>query len=194
MADSNAGAATPSDVLKDEHSRIKRVLEVLRLLTTRARDGGGWETESMLLCVEFFRLFADACHHAKEEDLLFPVLEQRGIPRDGGPIGVMLYEHEQGREYVAQMSAALEELANNGNGAEERLLKAADEYIGLLTHHIYKEDYILFPMGDGCLTEDDTASLTEKFCDVACGNFGGKNLEELERIADELEERWGTPE
>ena len=29
--------------------------------------------------IEFFRTFADGCHHGKEEDCLFPKLQERGI-------------------------------------------------------------------------------------------------------------------
>ena len=60
-------------------------------------------------CIIFFRLFADACHHGKEEDLLFTELEAQGMPRDAGPIAVMLDEHAQGRALVRTMAAALEQ-------------------------------------------------------------------------------------
>ena len=74
---------------------------------------------------EFFRLFADQCHHGKEEELLFPLLEQKGIPRTGGPIGVTLHEHEEGRALVRQMGDAVEatksepERARGGRGPHE---------------------------------------------------------------------------
>jgi hypothetical protein len=54
----------------------------------------------------FFQQFADQCHHAKEEDVFFPVLKQRGIPEQGGPIGVMLHEHDLGRDCVGRMREA----------------------------------------------------------------------------------------
>ena len=52
-------------------------------------------------------MFADKCHHGKEEDVLFPELEKAGIARQGGPIGVMLHEHVSGREFIRRMSEAL---------------------------------------------------------------------------------------
>jgi hemerythrin-like domain-containing protein len=45
--------------------------------------------------VNFLRHFADECHHFKEEKLLFPLMEEDGIPREGEPIGMMLVEHEE---------------------------------------------------------------------------------------------------
>ena len=69
--------ATPSAVLKDEHKVILRVIRVLHTLVERSKSGSGFEVELLKQCVEFFRHFADDCHHAKEENLLFPVLESR---------------------------------------------------------------------------------------------------------------------
>lgn len=46
--------------------------------------------------LNFFRVFADLCHHGKEEQYLFPALEAAGIPRESGPAGVMLAEHAEG--------------------------------------------------------------------------------------------------
>ena len=39
--------------------------------------------------------------------MFFPVLKQRGIPEQGGPIGVMLHEHGLGRDCVGRMREAI---------------------------------------------------------------------------------------
>jgi hemerythrin-like domain-containing protein len=180
----------PTAELKSEHVVIKRVLAVLESLVARARRGEGFEAEALADAVEFFRLFADACHHAKEEDLLFPVLEARGIPNEGGPIGVMLEEHRLARAYTREMGEALAEQNEEAGGAQDRFLGAADEYLALLTSHIFKEDNVLFQMGDRVLSDTDQADLGLKFCDVGCRAFDGKTREQLEAIADRLEAQW----
>lgn len=182
--------ARPSAVLKSEHRVIERVLRVLETLVVRSEQGQGFELESLKQCVEFFRLFADACHHAKEEDLLFPVLEERGVPREGGPIGVMLYEHSQARMFTQEMSAALAAFEGGESGAEARFRDTARQYLTLLINHIYKEDNILFNMGDHVMTEADQILLCGRFGEVGCRAFEGKHREELVAIADELEARW----
>ncbi len=184
---------TPSNVLRMEHQVILRVIGVLERLVKRSERGDGFEGESLGRCVEFFRLFADACHHAKEEDLLFPVLESRGIPREGGPIGVMLQEHEMARAYTRQMGEALQAAEKGEGDAEQRFHEAAHQYIELLTIHIGKEDNVLYPMGDQVMTSDDQNALCGRFCEVGCRAFGGKQREELEQVADELEAQWPAP-
>ncbi len=113
-------ANRPIAVLRAEHLTILRVIEILRRLVTRSEQGQGFERRAFERCVEFFRFFADACHHAKEEDLLFPVLETRGIPREGGPIGMMLYEHSLARQYTKEMANALDALEDGEENAESR--------------------------------------------------------------------------
>lgn len=181
----------PSTTLRNEHRVIERVLRVLEHLTTRHERGEPFEAASLKKCVEFFRLFADACHHAKEEDLLFPVLEGRGIPREGGPIGVMLSEHQQARALTAEMGAALSSFDGGEDGARERFVSAARQYLALLTNHIQKEDNILFNIGDRVMTDADQAGLCMRFGEVGCRAFEGKRREELEQIAGELEAQWG---
>jgi hemerythrin-like domain-containing protein len=178
-------AQPPTTVLKSEHSTILRVIDVLQRLVDRAERGDGFEAAGLARCVEFFRFFADACHHAKEEDLLFPLLETRGIPREGGPIGVMLYEHSLARKFTQQMADALD-----APQAENQFHAAAHQYMELLRNHIFKEDNVLFQMADRVLSDDDQSTLCGRFCEVGCRGFGGKQREELIRLADELERQW----
>ena len=178
-----------SGVLRNEHQVILRVVDVLDRLVQRAR-AGEFEEEPLCRCVEFFGLFADACHHAKEEDLLFPVLESRGIPREGGPIGMMLYEHQLARQLTREMNEALTARSEGDTDASERFYGSARQYIELLRHHIFKEDNVLFRMGDQVMSEEDQAELREKFCAAGCAAFGGKRGDELRRMADELETSW----
>lgn len=185
-------ANRPSVVLRAEHLTILRVIEILGRLVTRSEQGKGFERLAFERCVEFFRLFADACHHAKEEDLLFPLLEARGIPREGGPIGVMLYEHGLARQYTKEMADALDALGDGEENAESRFHAAAYEYIDLLRNHIHKEDNVLFEMGDRVMSDDDQTTLCNRFCEASCQAFGGKTREELMQIADELEQQWSV--
>ena len=182
---------SPVKVLRAEHQVILRVVRVLGKLMDRFEQAGEFAEAPLAKCVEFLRLFADACHHGKEEDLLFPVLESRGIPRDGGPIGVMLYEHQVGRGLTKEMAGALTAARTGDATARTRFLQAARQYIDLLTNHIFKEDNVLFDMGDRMMNPDDQRTLTTQFCAVNCRAFEGRRREELQQIADELEAEWG---
>jgi hemerythrin-like domain-containing protein len=110
----------------------------------------------------FFQQFADQCHHAKEEDVFFPVLKQRGIPEQGGPIGVMLHEHGLGRDCVGRMREASQAQPFDARTFAD----AARQYIPLLRQHIFKENNVLFRMAEQVMSEADDADVTGRFSQV----------------------------
>ena len=59
--------------------------------------------------VDFTRNFTDGDHHTKEEDLLFPLLEERSTAA-GGTISVLLSEHQAARDCIRAIDAALPEV------------------------------------------------------------------------------------
>jgi len=71
------GHTTPTAVLRDEHVLILEVADTLERMLADEADGVPLDFDAVDRCITFFRLFADACHHGKEEDLLFPELTTR---------------------------------------------------------------------------------------------------------------------
>jgi hemerythrin-like domain-containing protein len=61
-----------TEALKADHRVIERVSGVLeKLMQSPAVPLEVWEK-----AVDFIRHFADRCHHLKEEEILFPALEE----------------------------------------------------------------------------------------------------------------------
>jgi len=173
----------PTQILSDEHRVIERVLNVLEGLTKRPVRGdlANWKQ-----ALDFFRHFADQCHHFKEEKVLFPALEEHGIPRDGGPVGMMLIEHEEGRSYVRGMAAAITQIEGGDQGAEEALFENARNYLRLLREHIQKEDDILFRMADEVIPADEQRELLKRFEDHEAEAMGAGAHEKYLKLAEEL--------
>lgn len=172
------------EVLMQEHRAIEHGLAVLEAAAHRLERGERVPPDKLAALLEFFRVFADKCHHAKEEGLLFPELEARGMPREGGPIGVMLSEHEEGRALQAQMRDAL---AADDGAARRQFVGAAHRYIALLRQHIQKEDNVLFKMAQGFLSADDDRRLTEVFERHEREEVGEGEHERFHRLIHELE-------
>ena len=143
------------------------------------------EIEDLEEMVNFLRLFADKCHHGKEEGLYFPSLEQVGIPREGGPIGVMLEEHIAGRALIAKMTAALA-----GEFAPEDFANAASRYIDLLQAHIEKENLVLFVMGDQRLPAEEQARLIEAFKVFEKEVMGEETHHRLHQMLERFEHKY----
>jgi len=142
----------PTDVLKEEHQAILLTLRILDKISADLSAGRPIQPDHLDQIVDFIRTFADRCHHGKEEDLLFTAMEEAGVPRQGGPIGVMLHEHELGRQYVRGLASALTAYRAGESGAASKIVENARGYSSLLAQHIAKEDNILYPIADDCLS------------------------------------------
>jgi len=172
-----------TDVLKQDHRIIERVLAVVERLARNPQA----LLEDWQKAIDFIRGFADRCHHLKEEKILFPALEKHGIPREGGPIGMMLVEHEEGRSYVREM---MEALAHEGGDSEVRrtiLGQNARAYLRLLREHIRKEDEVLFQMADEALSPEEQKELAQEFEKHEAEEIGAGVHEKYLKIAEELE-------
>ncbi|HOF40523.1 MAG TPA: hemerythrin domain-containing protein [Candidatus Hydrogenedentes bacterium] len=178
----------PTETLKHEHDVILLVLEAVEREARAIRHAGKANAERVGKMIDFIRNFADKCHHAKEEKLLFVRLEQRGIPRDGGPIGVMLAEHEKGRAHARAVAEALPKAAQGERQAAQAVADNLMGYVLLLRAHIDKEDNVLYPMGNRVLTEEDQRSLAEAFEKVEAEDLGEGVHEKYHQLARELAE------
>lgn len=149
-------------LLKEEHDLILRGLAVLEKVAARLAEGKPVAPETLAKLVGFFRNFADRCHHGKEEAMLFPALESAGLPRDGGPTGVMCLEHEDGRACVRGIAAATARLGREPGAAGE-IVQHARQFIALLRAHIEKENTVLFIMADSILPPEDQQALFRRY-------------------------------
>jgi len=180
-------------ILRKEHDAILKMLEVTEAVAKRLDSGAGVPPATLGQLQEFFRVFADTCHHGKEEDLLFPALEKKGMPRGGGPIGVMLVEHDQGRSLIKQMVEAADAYQQNAKDAAIRWSKAARGYAELLRNHIAKENDVLFVMAERMLSRQDQERLAEEFEKVEVEKLGEGTHERLHGMIGEMVREFLNP-
>ena len=143
--------------LRKEHDSILHVLKIMDKVISENKKEDIVKLKFGHELVYFLKIFADKCHHGKEENYLFEDLVKHGVQNEGGPIGVLLREHNQGREYIAMMDKALE----LKDWAQFKA--AAVKYRDLLLSHIEKENTALFVMADQILDEAKQDELFEKF-------------------------------
>jgi len=176
----------PTDILKHEHQIILSVLDAAEREAGAIAAGEPVDAERLGKFVDFIRTFADKCHHAKEEDILFVRMGDKGFPRDGGPIGVMLHEHDLGRAHVAAIVESTAAAAAGDADARSRVVENLTGYANLLRQHIYKEDNVLYPMADQAFSELDQAAVAADFERVEHDEIGAGVHEKYEALAREL--------
>lgn len=175
-----------TEVLMEEHSVILRVLTAMEKALSDIQNGK-FHPDFFLNAADFIKNFADACHHAKEEGVLFVEMEANGVPVKGGPIGVMLAEHEQGRQYTRLMREAVEMWQAGDTSAVEAVKLNGMGYVNLLRQHIQKENNILFPMADRVVPTEKQSAIWEKFEQIEREETGEGIHEKYEALAKKLE-------
>ncbi len=178
---------TATGQLKDEHEGITLLLRILERVCVKLERKEEVDTIHLEQMLEFIRVFADKCHHGKEEDLLFPELEKSGIPKEPGPIGVMLTEHNRGRAHVRVMNQAVARYKKEGGDMSD-FVENARNYITLLTQHIQKENNVLFPMGDRVLSKEKQDKLLIGFEKLEQERIGEGTHERFHQLLHHLQE------
>jgi hemerythrin-like domain-containing protein len=175
-----------SQNLISEHKTILVGLNVIEKMSERARKEEEIDYKDIEEIIEFLKVFADKCHHGKEEDFLFPALEKAGVRNQNGPIGVMLAQHKQGRELIRQMQESVVNKIINKNAFSS----AASSYVNLLRNHIEKEDTILFPMSEKMLSSTIQKELLDNFENLEKNVIGEGKHEEFHILLEKLKKRY----
>ena len=179
----------PTEDLMNEHRVIERMLVVVSRAADRLNEGREVGSEVFVGAADFFKNFADRCHHGKEEKLLFKKMMERGVSGEVGPIAVMLREHEDGRAHVRKIAELSARKLDERSRTE--LIKHAKAYVDLLGQHIQKEDNILYPMANQILTSEDQKELEKGFDEVEEKIMGPGVHERYHHMIEEWEEKLG---
>jgi hemerythrin-like domain-containing protein len=180
--------ATPVEVLEAEHRVIQKMVAGMSVLADQLEGGEPVDVSLLESIVAFLRTFADRCHHGKEETFLFPALIRRGVPSHGCPIGGLTMEHQKGRVMVGELADAIRGYAAGEPPAREDLVKSLRALVAFYPNHIWKEDYLLFPLAGKVLTPEDQQELMNKFETVE-RELGIEGHEGFDKVATELERK-----
>ena len=167
------------DTLMNEHRTIEEVLDALVGFAEEVRRKATTERDELRGFVTFLREFADAHHHGKEEDILFRTMVDHGFPGNGGPIAVMLHEHDQGRALIAGMVAKASGDAPWTAADHQELSNLATGYSRLLHAHIHKEDAVLYPMAEQHLPPEALERVADE-----CDAFEAPRAAATERLVE----------
>jgi hemerythrin-like domain-containing protein len=172
--------------MMNEHQLIVKVLASLDALSQKLQSGQTVPRAELGRFTEFFREFADHSHHGKEEDFLFARMNENGFPREYGPVGVMLSEHDAGRTHVRALTLLSRASGTLSPKEIQEAILHINEFVPLLLMHIQKENNILYPMAQQALSPATMAAL-----DQACDAFDREPAQaikksQLTKLADQL--------
>jgi hypothetical protein len=138
--------AHPIDILRAEHNAVLEFLDRLSELVDRiqGRQGAGPDAETLDRLREVTALLVEADkHHRREEEALFPVMQEDGM---AGPTWVMQVEHKALRAQVERLTELLAEPGALSPQEVSRGLVEAGKYVAsVLREHIAKEEALVYP-------------------------------------------------
>lgn len=174
------------DLLVAEHEMIERSMAVLRHCLENI-DETVEKPRQIVRSLDFLLEFGDKIHNRKEEEFLFPLMEQRGIPTAGGPIGVMLQEHKMERELLSTMLAQVSSLVTSPPDKRREFCRKGFEYLQIRAEHIWKENDILYPMARKVLNEEDNSNLLDSFGNLNESTYGKDATKKFYQMLQEVE-------
>jgi len=177
-----------SEDLIAEHVGIKRALAILENMLRILGTNHHVDVDDIKDIIHFFSVFADRCHHGKEENFLFPELRDA---RQGGMnplITELLTEHGDLRTNLSAMSKSFQI-----NTFDTRIFRqAAEAYTLTVTPHIDKENNILFPYADSHLSQEKQDELRDKFDEFENTVMGENTHKELHLLLERLEAKYNA--
>jgi DUF438 domain-containing protein len=174
------------DFLVAEHEMIERAMAVLKSNLEKI-DAAVRAPLQMQRAIDFLLEFGDKVHNTKEEKFLFPLLGKKGLPVEGGPIGVMLMEHDAERKLLQRMMAELPNLAEAAATTRQKFVAGGFEYLKVRAEHIWKENDVLYAMGRKVISEEENNSLLEEFNNLDHQAYGPKARDHYEQMLAEVE-------
>jgi len=174
------------DFLVAEHEMIERAMAILKSNLEKI-DQAVTAPLQMQRAIDFLLEFGDKMHNSKEEKFLFPLMGQKGLPLEGGPIGVMLMEHDAERKLLQKMMADLPNLAEAKTSERQKFAAKGFEYLTIRAEHIWKENDVLYPMGRKVFSDEDNVSLLDAFKSIDQLTYGPEAREHYMQMLAEVE-------
>jgi len=142
----------PIAPLMIEHRLIERMVGLMRQELERIRANIAVDPEFAFVdpvfidtAVDFLRIYADRCHHGKEEDILFAELADKDLDPDLKKImDQLVEEHVRARQYTGELVKSKENYLRQEPNAVKQILSYLDRLTAMYPKHIITEDQHFF--------------------------------------------------
>ncbi len=170
----------PIQVMRDEHEIISGAEQVVQLLDHFWEKGEEEFIKHVRSLISFFREYSDRYHHYKEEQVLFPEMENLNDFVVNSLVSELKDHHELFREYTKSIEAYLNE------NQFEKAYSILNTYMDELLDHIAAENDELFVMAESLFSERELEMMFYKFRDIDV-ELGEHKKDRLGSLLNEIE-------
>jgi hemerythrin-like domain-containing protein len=153
----------PIGPLMIEHRLIEKMIALIRKKAARWEQDKAIDPDFIDAAVQFIRLYADQCHHGKEEDILFRDLGKKPLSLAlQRTMDELVEEHRLGRKTVAELVEAKTRYLRGDPAALTIILDRMNFLADFYPRHIEKEDkHFFLPVMDYFTREEKETMLQE---------------------------------
>lgn len=157
---------SPAGALMVEHRLIERMIRLMREQVERIDEQQTCDSEFITAAVDFARRYADRCHHAKEEEILFRDLEARPLDE---PLRQMVQElideHARVRDLLDRLGDANDRCQHGDTKALGEVRQRLEELTTLYAMHVETEDKRFFMPAQGYFSKQELSAMLGRFRD-----------------------------
>ncbi len=154
----------PVERLTSEHRLIEQMVHLVQKETERIVATGKVSPEFIGATVDFFRTYADAYHHGKEEGILFKELSNKRLSdTNHNMILELVNEHALARRTVRELERLKEEYVTGVRETPKDVLELLDALVNLYPQHIRKEDAQFFFPSMNYFTQEEQEGMLDRF-------------------------------
>ncbi len=154
-------------IITEEHQDLWRIAVTLDLVAGEMEAGEPVDPAFFHSVFDYIEHFMDACHHAKEDEYLFPALRRRS-PEAAAVLDRLQIEHRNGPEILRSLRRQLAAPASAPGEFAGNLRIFAES----LKSHIRTEEKDAMPLAREVLLPEDWAVIDRAFLDNADPVFG----------------------
>jgi hemerythrin-like domain-containing protein len=150
-------------IIRDEHAALSAMLRSIPLLLAQHRQNGTLPDFAALRAMLFYvDEFPERLHHAKESQLLFPMLRAR-TAEAADVLDRLDRDHASGERAIRDLEHALLAFEMLGQARRAAFELAAENYVNFYFAHMAIEEKQILPLAEQVLTEQDWNELDRAF-------------------------------
>jgi len=177
----------PIDALMQEHRLIERMISQMKKELLRMQETSEVNVAFIDVAVDFIRVYADRCHHGKEEGVLFRGLSGKAMSSEhAGMMRELIDAHVYARKTTGNLASAKERYLKGDGEARNDIWKLLNDLIEFYPRHIDKEDKRFFYPSMSYFTGQEQEAMLNEFWDFdrkIVHEHYAKVLDELEKAA-----------
>jgi hemerythrin-like domain-containing protein len=149
--------------LRQEHRNIEKLLRVLERELSVFDRGDRPDYEVVLVVIDYFKVYPDACHHPKE-DIIVEKFKARD-PVAAAAIGDLEAEHREGARRLRRVAQAVERVLSDEDLLRQTIGDIIRDFINHERHHMAREERVVFPAMLNTLRPEDWADIALQLAD-----------------------------